>query len=488
LSTPTLNGPTLNRVKPHVAIVGGGLAGMAAATALATRGFRVTLLEAKRRLGGRAGSYVDRETGEPIDHCQHVAMGCCTNYLDFCRQVGIEGLFERYQTLHFFGPNGRRSDFRPSRWLPAPLHLLPALNGLRYLSKPSRSAIKRAVLRLTRASQEDTQSSQTMLEWLRGERQPEDAIELFWAAVLVSALGDTLDRVSVPAARKVVVDGFMAARGASDVLVPSVSLGELYDVRAAGRLREQGVEIRLSTTVDQVIVRDGRVAGLSLAGGELLDADFVVLCVPWRRMGQFFDLPTRDRLPQLEKGAEIKASPITGVHLWFDRPIMELPHAVVVGRLTQWVFARTGERLASVDDSLTRDASEAYYQVVISGSHDLSGRERSAIQDEVLSDLQAIWPAARDARLMRSQIITEHESVFSMQPGVESLRPSQRTEVAGLVLAGDWTKTGWPATMEGAVRSGYMAAEVVLADAARPERILVADLPRGWLAKLVLPR
>jgi len=476
----------VNVLAQQVVIVGGGLAGMAAATSLATRGLRVTLLEAKRRLGGRAGSYIDRDSGELIDHCQHVAMGCCTNYLDFCERVGIGGLFQRYETLHFFGPDGRRSDFRPSNWLPAPLHLLPALRGLRYLSSGSRRAIERAVLRLTRAADEDSASSATMLEWLRENRQPDEAIELFWAAVLVSALGDTLDRVSVPAAKKVFVDGFMAAQGASDVLVPRVSLGELYDVRAAERLREQGVEIRLGATVERVVISGGRVQGVELKGGEKLSAEFVLLSLPWRRAVELVDSSMRDELPELSQAAAIKPSPITGIHLWLDRAITDLPHAVLVGRLSQWVFARSERQSA---DAVSNDSNDGghYYQVVISGSHDLAGRDRTSVLEEVLGDLRAIWPAAHEAKVIRWQMVTEHESVFSMQPGIEALRPSQRTAVNGLLLAGDWTRTGWPATMEGAVRSGYLAAEEALRDVGQAEAILKPDLNRGWLAKLLLP-
>lgn len=459
-------------------MVGGGLAGMAAAFALATRGFQVTLLEAKRRLGGRAGSYVDRETGERIDHCQHVAMGCCTNYLDFCRATGIDRQFVRYDTLHFFGRDGRRCDFRPSRWLPAPLHLLPAFDGLTFLASGSRSAVKRAILRLTRERTSDSDDAPTMLEWLHSQRQPADAIELFWSVVLVSALGDTLDRVSVSSARKVFVDGFMAARGASDVLVPAVSLGELYDVRAAGRLKELGVDVRLESAISRIATDRGRAVGIVLADERLLPADHVIVAVPWRRALELLTQESGIAVPEMESTAGIKASPITGVHLWFDQPIMELPHAVLVGRLTQWVFAR------SLGESPSSEGH--YYQVVISGSHDLAGRDRAAVLAEVLDDLAAIWPGARKAKLVRSKIITEHESVFSMRPGIDRIRPSQRTEVTGLTLAGDWTQTGWPATMEGAVRSGYLAAEAILAEDGRPERVLVPDLKRGLLARLVL--
>jgi hypothetical protein len=157
-----------------------------------------------------------------------------------------------------------------------------------------------------------------------------------------------------------------------------------------------------------------------------------------------------------------------------DRPITELPHAVLVGRLSQWVFAR---RIA--------ESSAHYYQVVISASHDLANRPRQAVLDEVLADLRAIFPAAAKAQLVRWQLLTEHDAVFSVRPGLDAIRPRQQTVISNLLLAGDWTATGWPATMEGAVRSGYLAAEAIAAQLGRPEPIVRPDLPRGRLVRLM---
>ncbi|HMC12116.1 MAG TPA: FAD-dependent oxidoreductase, partial [Pirellulaceae bacterium] len=163
----------------------------------------------------------------------------------------------------------------------------------------------------------------------------------------------------------------------------------------------------------------------------------------------------------------------SSVHLWFDQPLSELPHAVVVERLSQWVFAR----------KLGRESGEYYYQVVISASHDLAHRERKGVIDEVLDDLAVAFPLARAAKLIRWQLITEQQAVFSVRPGLDAIRPAQQTAIGNLLLAGDWTRTGWPATMEGAVRSGYVAAEAILSQMGRPERIVVPDLPRNCLTK-----
>jgi len=193
LPTPDSRPPT---PAPRIAIVGGGLAGLAAAVALVERGCRVELFEARRKLGGRAGSFAERTSGESIDHCQHVAMGCCTNFLDFCSRAGLSELFKRYDTLHFFGPDGQRSDFRPAGWLPVPLHLAGALLNLSFLSLGDKLSLARTMLRLMNTPATDRANGPTVLTWLKQQGQSAAAIERFWQVVLVSALGESLDRAA----------------------------------------------------------------------------------------------------------------------------------------------------------------------------------------------------------------------------------------------------------------------------------------------------
>lgn len=453
-------------MKQRVVIVGGGLSGMSAAVALAEHGCEIVLLEAKRWLGGRAGSFEDPTTGQTIDHCQHVAMGCCTSFLDFCRRTGIESFFRRDRTLHFIGPAGERCDFAASTWLPAPLHLGPAFWRLNFLSPAARRAVIRAMRDLVRSG---TEPDQTIADWLDDQRQPPEAIERFWSVVLVSALGETLDRASLHAARKVFVDGFMAHRDAYHVLVPMLPLVELYEQHVAPWLVNRGVTMRRSAVAVRLLDDSQRITGIELASGKSIPADDVIVAVPWRAATRLLQGTIAERLSQ--PWQQIESSPITGVHLWFDRPICDLPHAVLIGRLSQWMFARSKED----------EQGRSYYQVVISASRDLVSRKQSDIEAEVVGDLRAVFPLAREARLLQCRVVAQPESVFSETPELERIRPQQATTIPGLVLAGDWTDTGWPATMESAVRSGYLAAEAVLAAAGEPARHLVPDLPRSWL-------
>ncbi len=464
--------------KPKVVIVGGGLAGLATAVALAGRGLQIELLEAKQSLGGRAGSYRDGESGELIDHCQHVAMGCCTNFLDLCERTGCTDLLERHRRLHFFSADGRRSDFEPSGWFPAPLHLLPAMLGLKHLGWGDKLGILRAMFALMRMTATSAAAETSVAHWLRWQRQTPEASERFWKVVLVSALGESLERASLSAARKVFVDGFLAHAQAADVLIPRVSLSELYDQRIAGWLRERDVTIRLGEAVKQIAAHESGGIIVQTVSTKII-AQAVVVAVPWRRLPELLDVSLQTAVPKLSDLASLESSPITSLHLWTDRPITDLPHAVLIDRLSQWVFARS-------DAGMNKGH---YYQVVISASRELAGRSQQSVIDEVWQDLQAVFPAARAARLLDSQLITQRDAVFSVTPESEPLRLPQRTLHPALVLAGDWTDTGWPATMEGAVRSGYLAAEQVpqnLRFNTSSPRILQSGLPRNWLVRFLI--
>ncbi|HVX13810.1 MAG TPA: hydroxysqualene dehydroxylase HpnE [Pirellulales bacterium] len=465
---------------PPLVIVGGGLAGLAATVGLAERGLKIELYEAHRRLGGRATSFFDSASGEWIDHCQHVGMGCCTNLSDFCRRTGLAEHFRRDRVLRFFGPDGRCHRLTASRGWPAPAHLAPSLWQLKYLSVAERIGIGRAMLHLARSRPNDDDSL-TVGAWLHRERQSPRAIDLFWSVVLVSALGEELDRASLVHARKVFVDGFLAAREAYEIDVPCAPLNELYGKRLQAWLEDRGIRLRLGCEVRRIGGNPGGVTHVELADGSQRPVAGAIVAVTWRRVRGLFEKDVLERLPELSQVDQIDGAPITGVHLWFDRPITSLPHAVLVGRLSQWMFNRGTQ--ASERSS---EAGPFYYQVVISASRSLAGRDRESVVAEIVDDLAGIWPAARDAKLIRWRMVTEPSAVFSVRPGIERIRPPQRTSIPNLALAGDWTRTGWPSTMEGAVRSGYLAAEVILRSLGREERLLVPDLKPAFWAKLLV--
>jgi len=484
-----------------IVAIGGGLAGLAAGCALADRGHRVTILESRPRLGGRASSFEDHETGAMIDNCQHVAMGCCTNYLHFCETLGIQHLLERQRELHFVDRSGRISHFRPSSWLPSPLHLLPPLTSLKHLSTRDKLQISRALNQLTamsssrrrhqvsptflkefqisesdlQHSRENWQDQLTFRDFLESCEQSERVIQTFWHVVLVSALSETLENISFQQGAKVFVDGFLRNRRGWEVFVPVAPLEEFYGEPLQTWFTARGGTIRTNAGVRTLESdTDGKIAAAVLRDGSRITGEQFILAVPWYRTLEL--LPSELQL-KYRSLSEIPAAPISSVHLWLDREITSLAHAVFVDHLSQWMFNRA--RL----DKRHQNEDSYYYQIVISASFNLKNMSQSEVVETVFDDLKSAFPQAANAGILRSRVVTEHKAVFSPGPGVRAKRPSQSTPVENLHLAGDWTDTDWPATMEGAVRSGYLAAESVLEQLGTPETVLQDDLKTGRLAR-----
>jgi squalene-associated FAD-dependent desaturase len=473
----------VERCETDVAIIGGGLAGMAAAAALslAEPPPRVQIFEAKRRLGGRAGSFTDRATGDEIDYCQHVAMGCCTNFRELMRMTQLEEHFARSRALTFVLPGHSQSRLAASTWLPAPLHLVPAFLRLRFLSGSEKLHAARVLWKLMRVPHlpETGGTPVTMGDWLRSQGTQPRVMQRFWNVVLASALGDDVDRVAYGPARKVFVDGFLRHHEASEVWVPKLPLSELFGERLARFLRDRGVGIDTGCRVRDVRARGDGGWRINAGGGESWRATAVIAAAPWFALPQL--LPS-GVVNDLDQFAELPTAPISGIHLWLDGPLTERPHTVIVDRLSQWVFRHptgSGQREGH------------YYQVVVSAAHDLRGRPASQVVAQVLEELNEVFECEPRRRCLHSRVVTDPQAVFSVHPEVERIRPATRTRAAGLYLAGDFTRTGWPATMEGAVISGFRAAAAVLRDRQQGCRLPLAGLATGnwarWLIRNELP-
>ena len=439
---------------PTAIVIGGGLAGLATAAALASASFQVDLYEARSFLGGRATSYNVKssdETSETIDNCQHVLLRCCVNLLDFYRRLGVADRIQFYREFFFIEPGGRTSVMAAGR-LPAPFHFTESFWRLHFLDLQDKIGIGRAMLALRRERNRRTDLDRiTMLDWLREKRQTQRAIDRFWNPVLVSAINEDSDRMAALHGFQVFWLGFLAKRDSYEMGVPAVPLGDLYSSAAWESIGN--VRLHLRNPVEQLIIRDAMVEG-AMIKGQLQAADCYISSLPFERIGSL--------LPELNLDVSaFQHSPITGVHLWFDRPITQLPHATVLDRTIQWVFNKSGGR---------------YIQVVISASRSLSEMPKNDVIALVLRELAEFFPAVHDARLEKSHVVKEIRATFSAKPGLESLRPASRTAYSNLFLAGDWTRSGWPATMEGAVRSGYIAAEAVIQASGGSQRFLLTDI------------
>ncbi|PYP91573.1 MAG: carotene 7,8-desaturase [Candidatus Angelobacter sp. Gp1-AA117] len=454
-----------------VAIIGGGLAGLAAGCALADAGFEVTLFERRPYVGGRASSYEHPGTGEVVDNCQHVLLGCCTNLTHFYEHIGVSDKIQWFDELTFIEPGGRASTLSPSM-LPAPLHSMPAFFGTSSLSLGDKLGISRALTAMMRRLPEDGDGD--FLQWLRRHGQTERAIERFWKVVLVSALNEDLDRISVRYAVQVFRESFLKSAKAGKMGVPRIPLSELYN-SAAEFIRSHGGEVLLRASVTGINSGPDGVKITSNPGEQQFD--FAILAVPFQTAASLLPAgpiaePLKNNLGQFE------ASPITGIHLWFDREITSLPHAVLLDRTIQWMFQKNKFH------SNGNDSQGSYLELVVSASKSLVEKSRQEIIDLALAELAEFFPSAKEAKLLKAAVIKEVYATYSVMPGLDRFRPQARTQWPGLFLAGDWTATGWPATMEGAVRSGYLAAEALTRSIGNPQQFLIPDLKAQGLMKL----
>lgn len=461
-------------MKPgRVLVIGGGLAGLATASALAESQREVTLMESRPRLGGRATSFPDSQSGVWIDNCQHVTMGCCTNLARFCDRVGIAAQLHPEPVVYFQDEAGRVSPFRALP-LPAPLHLAPSLLGLRFLSWREKFLVTWGSWCLLR---EPTAPRGTcMRDWLLAHGQTDSLCERYWGPFLISALNETLDQIDYRYGRQVFVEGFCSNRRGAVISVPRVPLEMLYGMPLEEWLCFHGVSVRRNEAVARLTVESGRVVGCETRAGARVEADDYVLAIPFQRIEQLLP-PEVNTLPEFAGLRALRLSPITSVHLWYDRPVMEHPNLVPVGRVIHWLFNKHR------DDSPTE---EYYLQAVISASRHLATRDNESVANLVSSEIRELLPRARDATLRRYRVVSEKNATFSVAPGVDDHRPAQTTSLANLYLAGDYTRTGWPATMESAVRSGYLVADTILRRAGESPRWVCPDLPRGWLARCLV--
>ncbi|HYO80017.1 MAG TPA: hydroxysqualene dehydroxylase HpnE [Bryobacteraceae bacterium] len=432
---------------PSVIVAGAGLAGLAAAAVLSEAGCEVDIYESRPYPGGRATSYAipsGTEEMRVVDNCQHILLRCCTNLLDFYRRLGVSGRLTFHDKFYWIEPGGRTSVFRSGN-LPAPAHFAESFTTLKFLGVREKVAVARAMLaaRADRRSYEEL-DAMSMQDWLVEHTQPLRAIESFWRQVLVSAVNEELESMSAWHGLQVVRLGFLATRDASQMGVPDVPLGDLYRAEFWRRFPATRFHFR------QGVASIGHVC--RLASGVEQRADYYVSAVPFDKVEA---MVTGYSAPLLEH------SPITGVHLWFDRAITDLPHATLLERDIQWVFNKgSGRQL----------------ELVISASRSLVGMSRADVLDMCVRQLAEYFPAVLDAQLLHGLVSKEIKATIAAIPGTGARRPGCTTPLSNVFVAGDWTATRWPSTMEGAVRSGYIASESVLRAAGIPTKACVADI------------
>lgn len=444
----------------RVLIVGGGLAGLAAAVTLAAEGFQVSIHERRPVLGGRASSSPTGEGEEAVDNCQHVLMRCCTALWDFYGRIGVQSKIRFSDRITFLDAAGVTSVLTTVP-LPAPLHLGPSFLRFNALGPGDKLAVARALAAMLTGRVGKGVAELPIGDWLRRRGQSERAMAHFWRPVLVSALNEEPERTAAHYAFHLFRQGFLGHRRAFEIGVPTVPLGELYSEPVPRYLAARGGQVYLRSRVDRIrLAVDGAADGVVLADGTEQAADYVVTAVPWHALPPLLPAELVDREPYFGNLRCLQGSPITAVHLWFDRPITAPEHCVLLDREVQWIFNKSAP------------GGNAYLGLVVSASRDWLPKSRAQILAAAMRDLERALPAARGVPVVRAAVIKEPNATFSPAPGAEQWRPQAVSPVPRLLIAGDWTRTGWPATMESAVRSGYQAAEAILAAEGRPRPLV----------------
>ena len=462
-------------LKKTVTVIGSGVAGMSAACALAEAGLHVRLIERRGYLGGRASSYLHPGVGEVIDNCQHVLFGCCTNLRGFYKRIGVADRIHWTSEMTMIEPGGRRSRLGPSS-LPAPLHGLPKLLTAHAFSFADKIALGRAFNALMKPVPAD--STESLGDWLKRHKQTRGAVDRFWRLVIASALNAEIDEIALPYAAKVIRELFMNSAFAGSMGMSTVPLSELY-ARVMPFLEERGGRVLLNTNVEGADWDEETLQWtVKTRTGELL-SDFVVVALPFEGMAKLLTC-----LPPAE-GADAMAAqiekhehwPICSVHLWFDRAITDLEHAVLLDREIHWLY----------NQSVLQRRGGNYIELVVSATRAFAALARDEAIAQALKELAEFFPIVKQAKLEKVALVKEVRATFGVPPGIDAARPAAVSPWPNLFIAGDWARTGWPSTMESAARSGHLAAEAVCSAIWTPRSFLVGDLkPQGlmrWIGR-----
>ncbi|MCW2717173.1 hydroxysqualene dehydroxylase HpnE [Pseudonocardia sp.] len=450
-------------MRTRIGVVGGGLAGITAALRCADAGAEVTLFEGRSRLGGVAGSF-RRAAGDgvlDVDTGQHVFLRCCSAYRGLLDRLGVADLVTLQDRLDIpvHGPGARPGRLRRTG-LPAPLHMGAALLGHRPLPLRDRLRLGVAALALRGVDAADPATdAQSFGAWLGAHGQSPRAVDTLWDLVGIATLNERARGASLALAATVFQLGLLTDAAAGDIGWARVPLGRLHDEAARRALREAGVAVRTSTKVRSLHPAD---QGWQIeVEEEELVMDGVICAVPPPAAHTLLPDGALDLPPGWVEG--LGSSPIVNVHVVYDRTVLNTPFAAGIDTPVQWVFDRTGQ------SGLHRvhPAPAQYLAVSLSAADDVIGEPVAVLRERMLPALVALLPAARDAEVLEFFVTREPHATFRPAPGTAALRPPARTALPGLAVAGAWTATGWPATMEGAVRSGEAAADVLCGSAAR---------------------
>ena len=433
----------------RVVIIGGGFAGLAAGVALSERGHRVRLLERRNHLGGRAYSFVDSKTGDVVDNGQHLFMGCYRHTIAFLERIGrLDRLkFQTRPHVDFLDRQGFSSFDCPP--LPAPLHVLAGLlrmKGIGIGDKLRTFNVGRAI----KGNGKFSPGSLTVDQWLDELSQSARIKERFWYPMVVATLNQRPDIASARMLKVVLKEAFGGDSNSASIGISRVGLSDLYTDGAADFIRARGGDVQTGAQVRGLVVERDVVVALELKDGQRIEGDYFICAVPPEALFAILTDELKEEFPQLEG---LGSSPIVSINLWYDRPIIDREFVGLLGTKSQWIFNK--------DLILKPGKQSNQVAVIISAARDFVDWTRNDLVEMATSEMRELLPASRSAELLHSVIVKEREATLSHSVESDTLRPGPRTSIPNLILAGDWTDTGLPATIESAVMSGDVAADII---------------------------
>jgi len=438
----------------EVLIIGGGFAGLAAGVALAKAGRPVRLLEQKPHLGGRARSFADPATGAIVDNGQHLLMGCYHSTLEFLKEIGTLDsiVLQPNLRVHFVEPGGKPTTLRCPN-LASPWHLLVGVLRSNSFSWSEKIQIARLGSVLHGKGKPDGGAGQfTVEEWLTGLGQSERVRRYFWDLISIAALNEDPRRAAAEIFARVLRLALFTSPADSCLGIPRRGLSDCYTDAARAYIESHSGRVETGRSIKALSINQGVCDGVLLPDGEKIEAATIVSAVPWFELVRLVPGELLRSEPYFTNILALRPAPIVSINLWFDRPITDLDSVGLRGTTVQWLFNR----------SRIPGAGENAIALVLSGAHEHMSRSKEELLAVAIGDLAELFPESRAAKVVHSLIIKERFATFSPCVGVDQLRPAAKSPVRGLYLAGDWTATGLPATIEGAVQSAYTAVQAVL--------------------------
>ena len=438
-----------------VIIIGGGISGLCAAVELSVQGLKVLLLEQHQLLGGRTYSFIDKVTSDSVDNGQHLMMGCYHTTRRYLKTIGTDHLVSLQNTLKidFLHPVGKQSIFTCPH-LPTPLHLLFGLLGFDSVHVSDRLKMLKVAVNLLSSSQakERRLDQMTADEWLTRLGQSETCRRRLWDVIAIGALNHYPKNVSALMLFRVLRAAFLGKRQNSSLLIPRVGLSDLLIDPAVKFIEAHGGKVKTGVQVTDFRLAKNRITSVQTSKGKIFSAGAYISAVPWYVIGKILNSSTNIDMRMFN------SSPIVSIHLWLDRKITDLDFAALLETRIQWLFNKSN----LLKDKTINSPARQYISLVISSAQEYISLSKKQLVEIAIENLRRVLPQARDAKIVHSLVIKEKRATFIASPGLEAFRPDTRTQFSNLFLAGDWTNTGYPATIEGAMLSGKRAAEMIL--------------------------